>query len=581
MNLKQSRKVAVRLGFILTAGAASFLLLLAVLIMQRPAGASSHREAPLISKDAFADNTDTYVFISPKNPDNVVLVASFIPFEAPEGGPNYFEWDDNVLYEIHVDNDGDAEADFTYGLRSNTSVQNGSSFLYNTGPIAADGTNWNRQQRYTVTEKTGAITKTVVSNVLAPPVNIGSKSTPGYDVLDDNFIYTRTVGSDEIKVFAGQTDDAFWVDLQVFDLLTLRGQNPPVGYSGPNNIPVDSLSGFNNHSLVIEVPISRLKQGNEPVLGVWATASRRSMRVLNGSGGQTNSGEFVQVSRLGSPLVNEVVIPYDLKDAFNSLRPLDDTPLYLDNSPIGNLLQESVENPEVGRLLCALYGIPLPYDLDNDCNTNRTPNTPLSGRADLFQIFLTGMFLQNDFQIQTANGPMTLPAGTNVNQPAGVVPAEMIRINTDIKGDLCAPTPNRLGVLGGDACGFPNGRRLMDDVVDIELLAVAGAAYQVLDGRDTSFSFDPALIGILDDGLNGNDKPFRSDFPYLAAPHAGDNHFHQNILATYIPVVSQSVQQVSQDVADSPATTAAATMSSLVALGLPLLLWWQRRREID
>lgn len=584
MIQKQSRKVAMRLGFILTAGAASFLLLLAVLIMQQPAGASSHREAPLISKDPFADNTDTYVFISPNNPDNIVLVASYIPFEAPEGGPNYFEWDDDVLYEIHIDNDGDAEADFTYGLQSNTAVQNGSSFLYNTGPIAADGTNWNRQQRYTVTEKTASFTQTVVSNVLAPPVNIGSKSTPDYENLDNNFIYTGTVGSDEVQVFAGQTDDAFWVDLQVFDLLTLRGQQPPVGYSGPNNIPVDSLSGFNNHSLVIEVPISRLKQGNEPVLGVWATASRRSMRVLEGSpglGGQTNSGDFVQVSRLGNPLVNEVVLPYALKDAFNSLSPLDDTPLYLDNSPTGNLLQESVENPEVGRLLCALYGIPLPYDMDKDCNTDRTPNTPLSGRADLFQIFLTGMFLQNDFKIQTANGPMTLSAGFNVNQPAGVIPAEMIRINTDIKGDLCAPTPNRLGVLGGDACGFPNGRRLMDDVIEIELLAVAGAAYQVLDGRDTSFSFDPALIGVLDDGLNGNDKPFRSDFPYMAAPHAGDNHYHQNIFATYMPVITQSVQQVSQDVADSPATTAAATMSSLVALGLPLFVWWQRRREID
>jgi hypothetical protein len=230
------------------------------------------------------------------------------------------------------------------------------------------------------------------------------------------------------------------------------------------------------------------------------------------------------------PLVNEVVLPYALKDAFNSIDPTLDLQLYTDalGEDVGALLQRSVEDPEIGRLLCALYGVPLPGDADDNCSTEVDVETPRSGRGDIFDIFLTGMTLAAPFTIQTANGPVTLPAGFNVNKPANVVPAEMIRINTDIKGDLCSPTPSRLGVLGGDACGFPNGRRLFDDTVEIELLAVAGAAYAVLDGRDASFSFNPALIGVLDDGIDTNDVPFRTVFPYMALAQSGQEHVHQN-----------------------------------------------------
>lgn len=513
----------------------------AVLIGYRSqATASSHREAPLISQDAYADNTDTYVFVSPQNPDNLVLAASWIPFEGPEGGPNYFEWGKDVLYDIHVDNNGDAVADVTYTLSSKTTVQNGLTFLYNTGPIGTDGSNWNRQQTYTVTETTAAGTIALVSDVLAPPVNIGSKSTPDYDSLEDAGIYIVNENGDEMKIFAGQTDDAFWVDLQVFDLLTLRGQDPPIGYAKGNNDPVDSVAGFNVHSLVIEVPIARLTQGDEPVLGVWATARRPSMRVLNGLDGLgtlTNSGAPVQVSRLGMPLVNEVVVPMVLKDAFNTLLPSQDLTIYTDPT-FGPILQKSVEDPELGNLLCGLYGVPLPGDSDDDCSTEVEIGTPRSGRGDIFDIFLTGMVLADEFTIQTESGPVTLPAGFNVNQPMGAVPAEMIRINTAIKGDLCAPTPSRLGVLGGDACGFPNGRRLFDDTVEIELLAVAGAAYGVLDGRDADFAFDPALIGVLDDGIDANDRPFRSEFPYMALAQSGQEHIHDNPMADGVDMAS-------------------------------------------
>jgi hypothetical protein len=531
--------------------AASLLLSSAVVVAPQRAKASSHREAPLISQDAYADNTDTYAFISPTNPDNIVLAASWIPFEGPEGGPNYFEWGKDVLYDIHVDNNGDAIADYTYTLSSTTTVQNPLTFLYNVGPIGPDGSNWNRQQRFSITETSAAGIKTLLDNVLAPPVSIGSKSTPDYAALSYNFIYNVEDGGDQIQVYAGQTDDAFWVDLQVFDLLTLRGQQPPVGYSQGNNIPVDSVAGFNVHSLVLELPVSRLVADGEPVLGVWATARRPSMRVLNGAAGLgtiENSGDPVQVSRLGMPLTNEVVLPYALKDAFNSISPDVDAMLYTGGlgNDVRDILQSSVEDPEVGNLLCGLYGVPLPGDADGDCDTEVTLGTPRSGRGDIFDIFLTGMVLAAPFTINTADGPMILPAGFNVNRPANVVPAEMLRINTNIKGDLCSPQPSRLGVLGGDACGFPNGRRLSDDIVEIELLAVAGAAYAALDGRDADFSFDSAFIDVLDDGIYANDRPFQMDFPYMALAQSGQEHIHDNpteaplIKSTAVPVSASS-----------------------------------------
>jgi hypothetical protein len=508
-----------RIGVAAGVAAAVALLAGGVLVgFARQAAASSHREAPLISKDPYADNTDTYAFLSPADQNRLVLQASWIPFEGPEGGPNYYEWDDSALYDIYVDNNGDATADYTYTLSSQVQVGNPDTFLYNTGPIGSVGdANWNRKQFYTVTETAADGTTTVlVANQPTAPANIGEKSTKDYAALEAETFYNAPGG---IKVFAGQTDDPFFVDLQVFDLLTLRSQQPPIGYH-LNNIPVDSLSGFNVHSLVIEVPVSRLKQGSEPVLGVWSASRRQTMPVLE-TAATDASATYKQVSRLGMPLVNEVVIPMGLKDVFNTLSPNQDLGAY-------SLLQKSVENPEIGTLLCALYKVPLPGDANKDCSTEFTPGTPRTGRGDIFDVFLTGMKLAKPFTITTKNGPVTLPAGANVNQPANVVPAEMIRINTDIKGDLCAPTPSRLGVLGGDACGFPNGRRLTDDVVEIELLAVAGAAYGVLDGRDASFSFNPALIGVLTDGVDHNDVSFRGTFPYVARAQSGQGHWHTN-----------------------------------------------------
>ncbi len=536
---------------------AAGLFLAALLLLSNSVQASSHREAPLISKDQFADNTDVYTFVSPNNPDNIVLASSWIPFESPEGGPNFFEWDDNVIYEIHVDSNGDAIPEATYSLHSKTTIQNFDTFLYNTGPITGlSDPDINRTQVISITETFrpgfeppgSPTTNILVNNAPSVPVNIGSKSTPNYETLSNTGIVNATAPpGDSVLLYAGQTDDAFWVDLQVFDLLTLRGQAPPIGYSQGNNNPVDSLSGFNVHSLIIELPIDRLKQGSEPVLGVWATARRTGMNVF-----PPQPMTPVQVSRLGMPLTNEVVIPMVHKDVFNAITPADDLTIY-------STLQPSVEDPELGSLLCGLYGIPLPGDSDSNCSTEFITGTVRSGRGDIFDIFLQGMELANDFTIETGTGTMTLPAGSIINRPAGVVPAEMLRINTDIKGSICAPTPNRLGLLGGDICGFPNGRRLTDDVVDIELLAIAGAAYQALDGRDTSFAFDPSLMGVLDDGIDTNDVSFRSSFPYLGLPQSGQEHLHQNpLFGVFLPTI----------------------MTGAFVIVLPAAaIWYQRKKE--
>lgn len=507
-------------------------------------GASSHREAPLIASDPDADNTDVYAFISPDANDSVTIVANWIPLEQPEGGPNFHKFSDTVLYEIHIDNVGDARSRITYQFEFTNTTRNANTFLYNTGPITSlTDEDFNVRTTYNVTEvispTSGSIvSKTLGSNFPVPPVNIGSKSTPDYEPLADAAIRSVTDGPDTMKIFAGPRDDPFFVDLgSVFDLLSLRGQAPPVGYPPGPTMGVDGVAGYNTHSIVLQIPIRRLlatAPANETVIGVWATSSRRSTRVLNGVAGvldgrgfETHSGDFVQVSRLGMPLVNEVVIPRALKDAFNNLKPEQDASVYTSNSPVGTLLRQSVLDPELQRLLKALYNVP----------------NPGNNRLDIQEIFLTGIKTNKPFTIQTANGPVELPAGTNVNQPQNVQPSEMIRLNTALPfrpgtpNNICAPTPNyQLGLLGGDACGFPNGRRLQDDATDIELLAVAGAAYSVI--TDETFAFDRALVKVLTDSVSENDRPLRTTFPYVATPHQGQEHFHEGLMRTFLPFVT-------------------------------------------
>jgi hypothetical protein len=428
--------------------------------------ASSHREAPLISSDPLADNTDVYAFVSPNASDKVTLIADFIPFEAPYGGPNFFKFDDNVLYEIMVDNNGDAVEDVTFQFRFRTDVRNSNTFLYNTGPITSlDSPTFNVRQFYTVTRVDGPRRQgrgTVLATDLpTPPVNVGFRSTPNYEALAAAAVRPLPNGG---QVFAGQRDDPFFVDLNVFDLLAV----PPADTKN-----FDALAGFNVHSIAIEVPISTLTaNGARPasasdpnaVIGVWSTASRPSV-TSRGGGQERHSTTWVQVSRLGQPLVNEVIIPRGVKDTFNALEPTGD----------GAALS-FVTDPEVPRLLLALFNI-------------QSPPVP---RNDLVTIFLTGI--------------------PNLNQKPNGTPSEMLRLNVAIPP---TPNPNPLGVLGGDAGGFPNGRRLVDDVVDIALRAVAGAT-------PLTPNFNTGINAQLGDGVAQNDQPFLTTFPFVATPQAGN-----------------------------------------------------------
>lgn len=552
-----SLRTKTRRLFGLTAATALAAAALAAVPATTPTMASSHREAPLISQDPNADITDVYAFVSPDAPTTVTLSMSVIPFEDPAGGPNYYRLADEVDYQINIDNDGDAIADLTYTVESTTTVSPTTTFLYNTGAITSlTDPDWVQKQTYKLTENNNGVSTVLGATLKTPPVNIGSKSTPNYDALASAAVETITAGSDTIKAFVGQRDDSFWVDLgAIFDLLTLRPQAAPVGYPTGRTVGIDGLAGYNVHSIILQVPITRLLSGapnQETVIGVWATTSRPQTRVLNSpatvlTGGATgfavHSGTPVQVARLAMPLVNEVVIPLALKDAFNGLDPSLDQPLYLAspaspapfNTPpfigAGNLLEKSIMNPELGRLLCGLYGVRLPREVGTTCNTGYTPGNPATGRSDIFEIFLQGIKLGSAFEItNNAGTKVPLPAGTVVNahsKGSAIVAAEMIRLNTAFRpgpGGMCSATPNyQLGLLGGDACGFPNGRRPQDNTTYIELLAVAGAAWGVTTG-DTTFTMNPALTGVLNDGVTRNDKPFGAVFPYLASPHQGQEH---------------------------------------------------------
>ncbi|HEY6359923.1 MAG TPA: DUF4331 domain-containing protein [Vicinamibacterales bacterium] len=442
---------------------------LAAAVAMIPTQASSHREAPLISQDPLADNTDVYAFVSPERPDRVVLISNYIPLQFPSSGPNFWKFDDNVLYEIMVDNTGDAVEDITYQFRFTTQVRNSNTFLYNTGPVTSlDDPDLNVRQGFSVTRvigprRTGA--RTVLGdNLIVMPANVGISSMPDYNGQLGSGVHNLSAA----RVFAGPRDEGFYLDLgATFDLLQLRSLVPQLGQ------PIDSLAGFNVHSIAIEVPISALtRNGMRPTsatdpnatIGVWSTASRMTTTTRTGSG-QTNSGDWVQVSRLGNPLVNEVVLPLALKDAFNGLEPTGDAAALT-----------FVTNPLLPPLMTALFGV-------------QTPPTP---RNDLVTIFLTG--------IPGLNQIGTSPRGS-----------EMLRLNTAIPP---SSRPHRLGVLAGDLAGFPNGRRVGDDVVDIALQAVAGAT-------PLTPQFVRAPNNQLGDGVDQNDKEYLSAFPFLTVPHAG------------------------------------------------------------
>jgi hypothetical protein len=435
--------------------------------------ASSHREAPLISMDPMADNTDLYAFRSPDRPDAVTIIANYIPLESPAGGPNFPAFDDAVLYEIHIDNDGDAKDDLTYQFRFDTDTRNPDTFLYNTGPILSNtDPNWNRPQTYSVKlVKEGhgrSDDRTLGAHLTTPPDNIGPRSTPNYAALAASAVHTLPGGT---KVFAGQRDDPFFVDLgSIFDLAGLRPFNPLHLIPLPAAPGRDGVARYNTHSIAIQIPINELTVPGRPTIGIYASASRRAVRILHKDGEQEDAGHYVQVSRLAEPLINEVVIPLGRKDQWNREEPEDDSQFE------GFYLR-----PEVSRLEGGLYAALAPID-----TTNRT---------DLVAILLTGV------------------PGLNFTGPRK---ADLLRLNTSIPPSA---TPSRLGVLDGDLAGFPNGRRLSDDVVDIELRAFAQGYGVFLHNLLGLPNKNPN--NLLGDGVDANDMPFLPSFPYVAAPHRG------------------------------------------------------------
>jgi hypothetical protein len=483
---------------------------------------ASHREAPLIIADPLVDNTDTYAFRSyePGRSGYVTLMANFIPFQPPYGGPHFFKFDDTALYEIKIDNTGDGVEDVSYQFQFNTTVRNPDIVLGMASPTEAlKGTggidpliaslndiDYNEPQTYLVRRvdgHTGPGGKVIANGLLSPPCNIGPRTTPNYeDALASKAVYDLQGGG---RVFVGQRDEGFYIDVSaIFDTLKLRSVTSSGG--------VDSTAGFNVGTIAIEVPIEHVtRTGKMPdsptapdaVIGVWSTASRRTTSVLrNGADGgkmgkagkmgkkgkkgkkeggddemadevsAPSNGAWRQVSRLGNPLVNEVVIPLGHKDHFNASSPKDDAQF-----------ASYVVDPQLPKLMAAVFGIKI----------------PAAPRNDLVAIFATGIGVNG---ITGPNFTTLLSDGK---------PHEMLRLNVAIPPSA---KPSRLGLLGGDVAGFPNGRRVFDDVTDIGLRAMAG-------GTPFTGDTNKAPNSELGDGVENNDMPYLDRFPYLGTPHPG------------------------------------------------------------
>jgi hypothetical protein len=446
---------------------------------------SSHREAPECSKDPVADNTDTYCFVSPDRPDTVTMITNYIPLEAPFGGPNFFEFGDDVLYRINVDNTGDGKPDIVYEFRFNTDIVNPDTFLYNTGPIdRLTSPNFNRPQRYSVTEIRGGRRRVLARGLLCPPCNVGPRSTPNYARLGNAAIYSV---DDGIKVFAGQRREGFYVDLgAVFDLAVLRPFQNLHLIPTPATNGRDALKAFNVHTIAIQVPIRQLtRNGGRPtdpmrpesVIGVWGSAHRQK-NSFRDTRYDWEAGPWSQVSRLGMPLFNEVIVPMSRKDRWNSLGPDQDF-----------RFAKYVARPELARLLPGLYPGVFP---------NLKAYT--KERADLLAILLTG-----------------IPAGVvkGFQNFTGPTQADEQRLNVAIPP---SKNPNIMGILGGDLAGFPNGRRVFDNVVTVELQAVAGATIPLV---DKTFTPDGAATLVTDGVTPPGNVSYLDVFPYLDHPVSG------------------------------------------------------------
>ncbi len=437
-----------RLAFVLLAAAAAAALVVGLVARgssPSAANASSHREAPLISEDPSADNTDLYAFRSPDKPDTVTILSDWIPGEDPAAGPNWYTFSPTARYDIYADTNGDGKPDVTWYFRFHDQAP--VAFLQNT------------QQTYTVTKVAGGKATVVGSGLLTPPDNIGPRSTPNYHALAQAGVHQLNDGT---TVFAGQREDPFFGDIgAIFDLVAIREG------TGANGGGKDFFAGYGVHAIGLQVPVSMLDNGTNHVVGIWAATDRQKAAVDPKSskkhGKSRKSANWVQVSRLGNPLINEVLIPTQLKDHWNSTSPSSD-----------KQYEQYYEKPILAHLLNQLYPQFGPFQETN--------------RQDLVSVLLTGL------------------KSPNLNY-TGPTLADELRLNLSIAPTAPVGKGNRLGVLGGDLAGWPNGRRLEDDVIDIAERAVGGA-----------------LIGHslpLGDGVDATAVPFQSTFPYEADPFSG------------------------------------------------------------
>ena len=474
--------------------------------------ASSHREGPYIAGMPKVDGTDLYMFRSyePGRDGFVTILANYQPFQDPQGGPNFYMFDPNALYEIHIDNIGDGVEHMTFQFQfKNTSKATALTVggkavkipLINSGVITGvNSAALNVRETYTVnvvrgTRRGGArssgTNSTGGSATFDKPVdNIGDKSfggAGGYAAYANQHIYSLNIPGCATpgKVFVGQRKEPFYIAVgKIFDLFNLNPLGAEVG--GNNN----DLEGKNISTLALELPISCITTAADPVIGAFTTASVRQGRIVNGAPGtglgnaSREGGAWTQVSRLGMPLVNEVVIGLEDKDKFNASLPKDDAAKFADY----------VTNPVLPALIESLFPA-----------AKAPTNFP---RTDLLTVFLKGI--------------------AGVNQPKNVVPAEMLRLNTSI-AVTAAGAQNPLGVAAGDNAGFPNGRRPGDDVVDLSIRVAMGALC-VLTGPTDALqvgckpSDAPAGGLALTDGVRKTAANFGSSFPYLTTPMSGNSN---------------------------------------------------------
>lgn len=483
------------------------LLALAISAISATAMASSHREAPSITKMPKVDATDFYMFKSYESGREgfVTLIANYQPLQDAYGGPNYFAMDPKALYEIHIDNNGDAVEDVTFQFRFNQVLMDKqltiggkkvSVPLSNIGAITVGGENLHTSENFSLTMVKGDRRKGSRNNLgtfQKPFDNVGKKSIPDYSAYANNFVKSVNFGSCGTgKVFVGQRQESFAVNLgEVFDLVNVKipaTQLAPAGVDAENQ-GLNNIGDKNVSTIALEVPQACLTAGSETVIGGWTSASVQQASLFNPVPGSDLSsatkvgGAWTQVSRLGMPLVNEVVIGLKDKDKFNASKPVND-----------GQFADYVTNPTLPALIEILF-----KDATNGAVVAPT-NFP---RTDLVNAFLLGV--------------------PTLNQPANVKASEMLRLNTAI-----APTPksnqNRLGVVGGDNAGFPNGRRPGDDVVDIELRVAMGLLCTV-EGVNTAIgckASDAPAGGIsFTDGALQSPAQFGDSFPYLNTPLAG------------------------------------------------------------